>query len=225
MFSTDEGIILTAIGIWIAAALTLCIYSFLYKDNPFFKFAEHLFVGVSAGYLLTITFHDNFIPYIYDPLKSVFTEGKYGELLVLIPTVLGGMMFSQFVPKYGWLVRWPFAFMVGYYAGASITPGIQADVFEQIRGTAEPFGSLDSIFAIINSVLILLGVICTLMYFFFSREHKGIMGGISEIGVIFLMIGFGAAFGYTVMSRISLLIGRIDFLLNLPLINMILPTK
>lgn len=214
---------MTAIGIWIAAGLTLCIYSFLYKDNPFFRFAEHLFVGVSAGYLLTITFHDNFIPYIYAPLKSVFTEGKYSELSVLIPAILGGMMFSQFVPKYGWMVRWPFAFIVGYYSGASITPTIQADVFEQIRGTAEPFGSLDNIFGIINSILIVIGVISTLVYFFFSKEHKGFTGGISEIGVIFLMIGFGAAFGYTVMSRISLLIGRIDFLLNLPLINLILP--
>ena len=153
----------------------------------------------------------------------MFTEGKYSELSVLIPAILGGMMFSQFVPKYGWMVRWPFAFIVGYYSGASITPTIQADVFEQIRGTAEPFGSLDNIFGIINSILIVIGVISTLVYFFFSKEHKGFTGGISEIGVIFLMIGFGAAFGYTVMSRISLLIGRIDFLLNLPLINLILP--
>jgi len=214
---------LTALGLWIAAGLTLCIYSFLYKDNPLFKFAEHLFVGVSAGYLLTITFHDNFIPYIYDPLKSVFTEGKYGELSILIPAILGMMMFAQFTQKYSWLVRIPFAFMVGYYAGASITPGMQADIFEQIRGTAEPFGNIEAISEIINAILILIGVICTLMFFFFSKEHKGFVGGVSEVGIVFLMIGFGAAFGYTVMSRISLLIGRIDFLLNLPLINSILP--
>ncbi len=214
---------MTALGLWIAAGLTLCIYSFLYKDNPLFKFAEHLFVGVSAGYLLTITFHDNFIPYIYDPLKSVFTEGKYGEISVLIPAILGMMMFAQFTPKHTWLVRIPFAFMVGYYAGASITPGMQADIFEQIRGTAEPFGNIEAISEIINAILILVGVICTLMFFFFSKEHKGFVGGVSEVGIVFLMIGFGAAFGYTVMSRISLLIGRIDFLLNLPLINSILP--
>ena len=214
---------MTALGLWIAAGLTLCIYSFLYKDNPLFKFAEHLFVGVSAGYLLTITFHDNFIPYIYDPLKSVFTEGKYGELSILIPAILGMMMFAQFTQKYSWLVRIPFAFMVGYYAGASITPGMQADIFEQIRGTAEPFGNIEAISEIINAILILIGVICTLMFFFFSKEHKGFVGGVSEVGIVFLMIGFGAAFGYTVMSRISLLIGRIDFLLNLPLINSILP--
>ncbi len=214
---------MTFIGLWIAAALTLCIYSFLYKDNPFFKFAEHLFVGVSAGYLLTITFHDNFMPYIYDPIKSIFTEGKYGEIQIIIPTVLGLMMFTQFTHKHGWMVRIPFAFMMGYYAGASIAPGIHADIYEQIRGTAVPFGSLDSASVIINSTIILVGVICTLIYFFFSKEHKGVMGGVSKIGIIYLMIGFGAAFGYTVMSRVSLLIGRVDFLLNLPLIRSLLP--
>jgi hypothetical protein len=133
------------------------------------------------------------------------------------------MMFAQFTPKHTWLVRIPFAFMVGYYAGASITPGMQAEIFEQIRGTAEPFGTMETAYAIINAILILVGVICTLMFFFFSKEHKGFVGGVSEVGIVFLMIGFGAAFGYTVMSRISLLIGRIDFLLNLPLINSILP--
>ena len=44
------------IGIWMSVFLTLCIFSFLYKDNPFYKAAEHIFVGVSAGYIFTITF-------------------------------------------------------------------------------------------------------------------------------------------------------------------------
>jgi len=44
------------IGVWIAAGLTLCVFSFLYKDNPFYKFAEHLFVGVSAGYYIALNF-------------------------------------------------------------------------------------------------------------------------------------------------------------------------
>ena len=210
---------LTTLGVWIAAALTLCIYSFLYKDNPLFRFAEHLFVGVSAGYLLAVTYHQNFLPYIYYPLRSA-AAGKYREFIVLIPVFLGIMMFSQFIPRYGWAVRWPFAFLMGYSAGVEIPVKMQAEIFQQIRGTAEPFGSTDSIWIIINSSLIVLGVISTLVYFYFSREHKGIAGGLSEIGIIFLMIGFGASFGYTVMARVSLLIGRFDFFLQL-----ILPSK
>ena len=53
-----------------------------------------------------------------------------------------------------------------------------------------------------------------LIYFFFSLEHKGVIGGISKIGVWFLMIAFGASFGFTVMARMSLLIGRIQFLIR-----------
>ncbi|MCI0635834.1 MAG: hypothetical protein L0206_18235, partial [Actinobacteria bacterium] len=35
-----------ALGILVATGLTLALYSFLYKDNPFFKAAENLYVGV-----------------------------------------------------------------------------------------------------------------------------------------------------------------------------------
>ena len=60
----------------------------------------------------------------------------------------------------------------------------------------------------------MIGVVCTLIYFFFSREHKGLLGYTSRLGIIFIMIGFGASFGYTVMARVSLLIGRVQFLLG-----------
>ena len=60
----------------------------------------------------------------------------------------------------------------------------------------------------------IVGVITGIIYFFFSKEHKGIFGGFAKIGIWFLMIAFGASFGYTVMARISLLIGRVYFLLH-----------
>ncbi len=51
-------------------------------------------------------------------------------------------------------------------------------------------------------------------FFFYSREHKGALGVASRLGIAFLMISFGAGYGYTVMSRVSLLIGRFQFLLG-----------
>jgi len=53
-----------------------------------------------------------------------------------------------------------------------------------------------------------------LIYFYFSKEHRGVFGQTARIGIYFLMVTFGASFGYTVMSRMSLLIGRIDFLIT-----------
>ena len=58
----------------------------------------------------------------------------------------------------------------------------------------------------------LVGVLATLTYFFFSREHKGVLKWSSKTGIIYVMVGFGASFGFTVMARISLAIGRFYFL-------------
>jgi len=63
-------------------------------------------------------------------------------------------------------------------------------------------------------IVLFVGVVCSILYFYFSREHKGALKVGSRIGIVFLMIGFGASFGYTVMARISLLIGRLTFLLS-----------
>ena len=193
----------TIIGVWIAAGLTLCIYSFLYKDNPFYKFAEHLFVGVSAGYTIAIAWHQTIKRLIWHPMKAE------GDFTVLIPTAIGLLMFSRFFPKYRWLIRWPLAFTIGVGAGASIPRIMRSLIFEQVGATLQPLT-----LTAINSIIIAIGVLCTLIYFFFSVEHKGPVGVASKIGTFFLMVSFGAAFGYTVMARISLLIGRVYFLLH-----------
>jgi hypothetical protein len=72
----------------------------------------------------------------------------------------------------------------------------------------------DNWFTSLNNILLTVGVITGLIYFFFSKEHKGALGVGSKIGIWFLMISFGASFGYTVMSRMSLLIGRVYFLMG-----------
>ncbi len=66
--------------------------------------------------------------------------------------------------------------------------------------------------AAFNNIVVFVGVLSVLVYFFFSVEHNGGVGKVSRLGIWFLMLGFGAAFGYTVMGRISLLIGRFNFL-------------
>ncbi len=197
----------TDIWIWIAALLTLMIFSFLFKDNPFYKFAEHLFVGVANGYYIAFYWHNALKPNLFEPLGA-------GNLLYIIPLLLGLMFFTRFIPKISWLVRIPIGFMIGWFAGISIPAHFQAFLLKQLEGTIVTPQSFTNFIQGIWAVIILVGVICTLVYFYFSREHKGILKPMSRLGVIFIMIGFGASFGYTVMARVSLLIGRIQFLLG-----------
>jgi hypothetical protein len=65
-----------------------------------------------------------------------------------------------------------------------------------------------------SNIVIVGGVVCGLIYFYFSKEHTGAFGRASRAGIWVLMIAFGASFGYTVMARVSLLIGRLEYLLS-----------
>jgi len=198
--------------IWISALMSLAIFSFLYRDNPFYRFAEHIFVGVANGWAVTFYWHNVLSPSLFDPLF------RQGQLYYILPFVVGMLYFTRFIPRVSWLVRIPIGLYMGYYIGVSIPSTLQAYIIKQVQGTilttqnfqAWNAGSL----GVVWSVILLIGVMCTLAYFFFSREHKGALGIASRIGIIFVMVGFGAAFGYTVMARISLLIGRLQFLLG-----------
>lgn len=195
------------VWVWIGAFLTLMVFSFLYKDNPFYKFAEHLFVGVANGYYIVFYWHQALKPNLYEPLKA-------GEFIYLIPLLLGLLYFTRFIPKIGWLVRLPLGFMIGWGAGISIPANIQAFIFKQIEGTVVTPQGFNSGWEGIWSLIVFIGVICTVIYFFFSTEHRGVLKIGSRLGIIFIMLGFGASFGYTVMARVSLLIGRVQFLLG-----------
>ncbi|MGQ9464122.1 MAG: hypothetical protein ACUVQ4_00235 [bacterium] len=198
----------TDILVWISSLLTLCIFSFIFRDNPFYRFAEHLFVGTSAGYLIALSYHNVVYPNLIVPLF-----GK-GQIIYCIPLILGILYITRFIPQISWLVRIPISFLLGWGSGVVIPATLQTDVIKQIQGTMltrELFTRWDNA---LWAVLILIGVIATLIFFFFSRERKGIIKPIANLGIIFIMLGFGASFGYTVMARISLLIGRLQFLLG-----------
>jgi hypothetical protein len=196
--------ILTIIGTWIAAILTLSIFSFLYKDNLFYKLAEHIYVGVSAGFWVLYIWEFDVKPLLWDRFISETGLERY---ILLIPALLGAVMLTRWFPKISWVSRYAIAFTVGIGAGLGITGSIHGFILPQMKGTLLPLTNP-------NNIILVVGVVTTILYFFFSREHKGALGGAARVGIVFVMVSFGASFGYTIMARISLLIGRIYFLLH-----------
>lgn len=197
------------IGIWIAALLTLGILSFLYKDNILYKICEAIFVGISAGYW--------FVTYFWENMYRKGIIGiMEGDWVLIGGFLLGLLMLSRLFGKIGWIAKWSLAFIVGATAGLKLMVFLTTDALAQVHSTISEFvlsvngGAFGEIF---GATVIALGTFTGLIYFYFSKEHRGAFGGAARIGTWFLMVTFGASFGYTVMSRMSLLIGRIDFLL------------
>jgi len=201
-------------GTWLAAFFTLGIISFLYRDNPWYKVSEAVFVGISAGYWFVISFWDN----LHGKLYIGLTE--HGDYMLLFGAVLGFMMILRLIPKIGWISRWPLAFVVGSISGLYLMNYFSSNVMAQVQNSILPFFSTSygqSIFSasleqIVGNIVVVVGTFTGLVYFFFSKEHKGTFGATAKIGIWVIMITFGASFGYTVMSRMSLLIGRMDFI-------------
>jgi hypothetical protein len=214
-------------SIWIAALLTLAVFSFLYKDNPVYKFAEHLFVGVSAGYYIVLNLWTVIYPNMWEPLmkslKGAGVEAAHHGMFaaelgdyrgwLIIPGVLGVLLFSRLFGKIGWMSRWSLAVIIGAYAGIKTTGFAQGDFVAQVQGSLQPLWT-GNVGTSINAIVFTLGLMTSLLFFFYSREHKGALGAASKLGIFFLMVSFGAGYGYTVMSRVSLLIGRFQFLLQ-----------
>jgi hypothetical protein len=213
------------IGIWIAAFFTLAIFSFLYKDNPFYKLAEAILIGVSAAYWMVVAFWDVIVPNLIGKLSPELVRAwalpgmeDERELLYVVPLILGVMLLWRLMPVGGWISRWPLAFIIGTTAGLRLVAHVQADFISQIRNTIVPLvvvenGAVEAWSSLAN-IIIVVGVLACLVYFFFSFEHKGMVGGIARLGIWFLMITFGAGFGYTVMGRIALLAIRLEFLFD-----------
>jgi len=188
----------------VAAFLTLCIFSFLYKDNPFYKFAERLVAGIATGYWTMLLFHTNFVPVVWNRLAH---EERYEYI---IPTLLGLMMWTRFSKKWSWVSRYSIAFYIGISSGITITLALYASLFRQLEATIKQ--PIDFSAAGISTLLVIIGVLSALVYFFFSAAHKGTLGVVSRLGIYIIMIGFGAGFGLTVMGRVALLVQRIIFL-------------
>lgn len=206
-----------------AAFVTLGTFSFLYKDNPFYKIAEHLVVGVSAGYFVIILWHNGLVPNLYHRLADgswYFLWLDSSKPLYLIPAFLGVLMWTRFSKNWSWVSRWPMALYIGISVGVAIPLEMSMRVNKQLVAMMSGFdwvnffghggfNLLDTTSGL-SQMIIFVGAIAGLIYFYFSKEHVGVFGGVATFGIWVLMIGFGASFGYTVMARISLFIQRIQ---------------
>ena len=237
------------VGYWLGIFLTFSILSFLYKDNPFYKLAEHVFIGISIGYLIVLQYTDNIDPKLVDAVQE-----KSGLALAarMTAVVLCVMLFTKAISRrFHWVGRYPLAFVVAFYAGLQVNAVAQAELGAQIRFSAQsldstktdlntaeaeeltklpgmspliaekwmaerktqPFTSLDDAlarpsltpgertglagergtligldaraattkgernwFGVFSNILLLLGLLASLVYFYFSVAHKGAIG-------------------------------------------------
>ncbi len=203
--------IIESLGAFVAVLFTLAVYSFTYRENPWSRLAEHVFVGSAIGVGVALNFDwliKTWSKWSVDPTKATF---------FWLGILFGLLYYFYFSRRYFWLYRFPLAVSVGTGLGLAVSRIIKTEFVDQIRATAslswyvpgDPWQSF-------NNFLTVIALSAVLFYFIFTYELKGPARGIMTFARWIMMAGFGAAYGYTVMTRMSLFIGRCQFLLGMP---------
>lgn len=221
------------VGLWNIATIivggiaTLAIYSFLIKENSFYRFFEHLFIGIAAGYGPIFIIRDNLWPKILEPMLGLniveYPDGTFNQsyqswyLIYLIPLAFGMLYYFIYSQRHAWLAKIVIGFSLG--ASAALTfKGFFAEVVPQITASFKPLvvfnGDQIEIVSSINNAVFVFTLLLVLYYFFFSFRAKSQKRDVaSYAGRWLMMICFGAFFGSTVMARMALLVERLQFLL------------
>ncbi|MCX8184189.1 MAG: hypothetical protein RMI56_04830 [Sulfolobales archaeon] len=203
------------IGAWLCAAMVVWIYSFVYRDNVFYKIAEHMFVGTAAGYSIALALDSLNRVLVSPAVRSPHTFWSASWHYV-IPAILGVLMFTKYSKKYYWLARYAVAVNIAVGSGLALRTVPIANIVRQITATIVPLWGSDPVKTLNNWILVLI-TLGGLTYFIFTTFPKKAEGvkpsltylvyrGLYYIGIYGMMVGFGALFANTIMTRVGFLI-------------------
>ncbi len=214
----------------VAVVATIGLYTVLYKENKFYRFWEHVFIGLAAGWALVTVWTDVLSSSWWAKMCGEQADhGKGGTMgywayIMLLP--IGLLAYTVYSKKHNWLSRIPIGIILGLYSGQQFknwmtiyAPQISASMKPVVPNTSAyfysataPAGTVSGSEALSN-LIALITLLCVLSYFLFSFDVKNkILHATTISGRWLLMIGFGAIFGSTVMMRFTLLIDRMYFI-------------
>ena len=213
------------IGFAISFLLTLLVFSYLIGDNPLFRLAINLFVGVTTGYAAVVAFYSVIMPRLFLPIRGGM--GPDEQILSLVPLALGALMLLKLSPGMAKWGNFAMAYLVGVGAASAIGGAIIGTLFPQAGASINLFDRQAAAAAagpnfwiqLVNGSLLLVGTIATLSYFHFSTraradqpsERPAWMEGLARLGQIFIAIAFGTLFAGVYAASMAALVERLRF--------------
>jgi len=209
----------TLVGIWVSALLTVMVLSYLLGDNPLYRMAEHLFVGTAVGYAVLVAWYALLQPRLVQPLIQAPLE----NWTLVVPLLLAVLLLARL--NHGWRGAGmiPLAFLLGVGVALAIGGALFGSILPQMEGSILSVNPANGGWsAALSNLILVLATVSALGYFYFTgqgdtrggRVVAGFLRAWRGLGKWFIMLTFGAIFASTVMARLSLLIGRLQFLIT-----------
>ena len=203
--------------------LTLMIFSYLIGDNPLFRIAVYLFIGVSSGYAAKVVWHYVLLTKLYEPLRDP------AQLRVfLIPLLLSFSLFAKLTPRISWIGNFAMAVLVGVGAAAALGGALLGTLIPQVQASMDAFdvraagGVSNAFLMLIEGIVMLVGTVFTLASFHFSAQRAAdgtpkrnrLFEGIAWIGRMFIAVTFGVLFAGVYMAALTAMIERLSSIIN-----------
>ena len=210
------------ISAFIGLILTLMVFSYLLGDNPLFRFAVYLFIGVSSGYAAVVIWYYVLVP----KFNLLVTTNQW--VLLIIPLVLCLSLFAKLVPRISWMGNFAMAILVGVGAATAIGGALSGTLIPQAQASMDALdlslaGSGAERFSrLINGGVMLVGTVLTLAYFHFgarraqdgSTKRNVILELLAWGGRIFIAVTFGVLFAGVYMTALTAMIERLSSIIN-----------
>ncbi len=228
--------LLTAVAFWGGLVMTLIIFSGIVGDHALLRVGQHLLVGAGLGYLCVLAIQHVLRPRLLAPLLADPT----GDPLQWAPLALGlillvaGLDRTMHAPHTRPPARWrralhglgriPVAFLLGIGLSAGLFGLLQGTLFPQFWHAAlTAFDPAASMPVFLAGVLTLLITVATLLYLYVDPARylaeqpvyvRRLLNGWLWVGQRALWFAAGIIFARLMASRLSLLIARIDYLID-----------
>lgn len=219
------------VGAIVGFLLTCMVLSYIFGDNPLFRFSTHLFIGVAAGYTGAVALRNVIFPNLILPLFGFFAgDFSLSQLLALIPVILSLMLLTKLSPRLGRIGNGAMAYLVGVGAAIAIGGTVVGTLFPQTQATINAYDfatiTYDNPAAFLleffSRTLSILGTVFTLLYFHFSTLQKtdapasrpAWLEGVAQIGQVFIAITFGVVFAGVYAAALTALIERLNALID-----------
>jgi len=206
----------------IGLTLTLMIFSYLLGDNPLFRIAVYLFVGVSSGYAAVVVWY-----YVLIPKFSPLQDPSQFPFLI-IPLILCVSLLAKLSPRISWIGNFAMAVLVGVGAATAIGGALLGTLIPQARASIDALdfgatgGGANALYQLFEGVVMLAGTVLTLAYFHFSAKRTSdgsvkrnvILELLAWGGRIFIAVTFGVLFAGVYMTALTAMIDRLSSLIN-----------
>jgi len=211
------NISIEVISALVGFVLTLMIFSYLIGDNPLFRIAVHLFIGVASGYAAVVVWYSVLVPKLFNPL------GDPSRLaLTIVPLILSFSLLAKLSPRISWMGNFAMAVLVGVGAATAVGGALVGTLIPQAEAVMEALNTR-SLSGLVEGVVMLSGTILTLAYFQFGAKRAAdgavkrnrIIELLAWLGRIFIAVTFGVLFAGVYMAALTAMIERLSSIINL----------